>query len=113
MNFKKYIRTNIAEMREVTEDDLNYGLPDFVSVSKEDRENGSPKLGDMIARNPENHNDQWLVAANYFTANFEPLSQTLKSTDMSFGEALIAIQNGLEVRNVDCLWARSHIASSR
>lgn len=73
MNFKKYIRTNIAEMREVTEDDLNYGLPDFVSVSKEDRENGSPKDGDMVARNPKNHNDQWLVAKQYFVDNFEEI----------------------------------------
>jgi len=27
----------------------------------------------MIARNPVNHDDQWLVAAAYFSANFEPV----------------------------------------
>jgi len=43
-----------------------------VSVSVVDIENGSPKLGDMIARNPENHNDKWLVAAEYFKNNFTP-----------------------------------------
>jgi hypothetical protein len=32
---------------------------------------GSPKAGDMIARNPGNHEDQWLVAAQYFADNFE------------------------------------------
>jgi hypothetical protein len=31
----------------------------------------SPKAGDMIARNPENHEDQWLVAAQYFADHFE------------------------------------------
>lgn len=44
-----------------------------VSVSKPDLEAGSPKLGDMIARNPKNHDDQWLVAAQYFADNFEPM----------------------------------------
>jgi len=32
---------------------------------------GSPKVGDMIARNPKNHNDMWLVAKVYFEDNFE------------------------------------------
>jgi hypothetical protein len=45
----------------------------FISVSEVDRKAGSPKLGDMIARNPKNHDDQWLVAAAYFEDNFEPL----------------------------------------
>jgi hypothetical protein len=44
-----------------------------VSISAEDRKNGSPKLGDMIARNPKNHKDQWLIAEQYFKDNFEPL----------------------------------------
>lgn len=43
-----------------------------VSVSQPDSENGSPKVGDMIARNPKNHADKWLVAAVYFADNFEP-----------------------------------------
>ena len=45
-----------------------------VSISDEDKKNGSPKLGDKIARNPKNHQDQWLVAAQYFADNFEPVS---------------------------------------
>jgi hypothetical protein len=67
--FKKYRRTQIAEMTEWT--------PDFdmsrVSVSDADRAAGSPKTGDMIARNPSDHADRWLVGAAYFAANFEPL----------------------------------------
>ena len=43
-----------------------------VSISDQDLENGSPKLGDMIARNPKNHKDEWLVAEKYFKDNFEP-----------------------------------------
>jgi hypothetical protein len=65
--FKRYIRTNIAEMREyVVGDDLTH-----ISMSHEDVKNGSPKIGDMIARNPENHNDQWLVNEEYFKQNFK------------------------------------------
>ena len=44
-----------------------------ISISDEDKRNGSPLLGDMIARNPKNHNDQWLVAKKYFEENFEEL----------------------------------------
>ena len=46
-------------------------LSDRVSISAADMVAGSPKVGDMIARNPANHADQWLVAAAYFAANFE------------------------------------------
>ena len=72
--FKLYRRTNTAEMRPVTEQDSKYHLEaDGVSISKEDLANGSPKIGDMIARNPDNHKDQWLVAKEYFNNNFAPI----------------------------------------
>lgn len=68
-NFKPYRRTQIAEMVPWT--------PAFimstVSIANVDRTAGSPKEGDMIARNPKNHADQWLVAAQYFADNFEPM----------------------------------------
>ena len=67
--FTKYRRKQIAELRPYVP-----GEPlDRVSISAADRENGSPKAGDMIARNPKNHDDQWLVAKQYFEDNFEPL----------------------------------------
>ena len=69
LTYKKYKRTAIAEMAEWTPWFGMYG----VSVSDADSENGSPKPGDMIARNPENHDDRWLVAADYFATNFESL----------------------------------------
>lgn len=69
--FKQYTRTNVAEMRPVTEAEINGLIASSISISKADEDNGSPKLGDMIARNPNNHEDQWLVAEAYFKDNFE------------------------------------------
>ena len=82
--FKRYRRTQIAEMRPVTDYDIDIYNKHAcelivmngkevvkVSISVEDLANGSPKIGDMIARNPKNHNDQWLVAQQYFSDNFE------------------------------------------
>ena len=69
MTFTPYRRKQIAELRPWQPgDDMRR-----VSVSAPDQEAGSPKSGDMIARNPKNHDDQWLVAAAYFADNFEPV----------------------------------------
>jgi hypothetical protein len=65
--FKQYRRKQIAELRPY----VPYEQLDRISISAEDKAAGSPKLGDMIARNPKNHADQWLVAAEYFADNFE------------------------------------------
>lgn len=67
--FTQYRRTAIAEMRPWNSSiDMSR-----VSVSASDKEALSPKAGDMIARNPKNHDDQWLVSAQYFADNFEPV----------------------------------------
>lgn len=83
--FKKYRRKQIAELREVDKYDIydwdenstirvNTDIGEsMVSISPEDIANGSPKIGDMIARNPKNHKDQWLVAKEYFEDNFEEI----------------------------------------
>lgn len=68
--FKQYRRKEMAELRPFVPDEA---LHSAVSVSHADREAGSPQAGDMIARNPKNHADQWLVAAKYFADNFEPV----------------------------------------
>ena len=85
MSFNKYRRKQIAELRPVTKEDReNFDgnselkfISDLrwytVSISEQDLKNGSPKIGDMIARNPKNHLDQWLVAEQYFNDNFEPI----------------------------------------
>jgi hypothetical protein len=73
--FKQYRRTQIAEMAPWHPGFAMYG----VSISKPDLEAGSPKVGDMIARNPKNHDDKWLVAAQYFADNFEPHSSPVNA----------------------------------
>ena len=80
-DFKKYRRIQISEIREVTQADIEqykskdyisaFGWQNVVSISDADLKNGSPKIGDMIARNPKDHNDQWLIAEQYFNDNFE------------------------------------------
>jgi len=67
--FRKYRRKQIAELRPYVPGEHLSGQ---ISISAADREAGSPKAGDMIARNPVKHDDQWLVSAAYFAANFEP-----------------------------------------
>lgn len=65
--YLQYRRTGLAEMQAWAGGDDLTG----VSISQPDKDAGSPKPGDMIARNPVNHDDKWLVAYNYFIANFE------------------------------------------
>lgn len=82
--FREFRRKEKAQLRKVTEQDLTefqengvlqVELPDTtkitVSIGEPDLLNGSPKLGDMIARNPKNYFDQWLVAKQYFEDNFD------------------------------------------
>ncbi len=68
-DFTQYRRSQIAELRPYVQGEPMKGI----SISAPDKEAGSPKAGDMIARNPRNHADQWLVAAQYFNDNFEPI----------------------------------------
>lgn len=85
LEFKQYKRKEVAELRPVTidevvlfplEEKLTASVGEDVvqiSISEADLKNDSPKLGDMIARNPKNHKDQWLVSEKYFRDNFEEL----------------------------------------
>ena len=65
--WKSYKRKGLSEMRPY---ELGESL-NHVSISESEREAGSPKIGDMIARNPKNHEDQWLVSEQYFKDNLE------------------------------------------
>lgn len=65
--WKQYKRKGLSEMRPYVEGEDITG----VSISDADKQNGSPRVGDMIARNPSNHADQWLVAEEYFKNNLE------------------------------------------
>lgn len=83
--FKPYKRVQEAQLRPLTEADFKqfaeYGCiytndsGTKVSISDADLDNGSPKVGDMIARNPVMHKDQWLVAEEYFKKNFTVLPE--------------------------------------
>jgi hypothetical protein len=64
--YKRYRRRQIAELRPYVPGESLAG----VSISGVDAVAGSPKVGDMIARNPQNHADRWLVAEAYFAENF-------------------------------------------
>lgn len=71
MDFKKYIKNTEVEIVEYNRN-LLYpkDFMDKVSISPEDKKNGSPKEGDMIARNPNNYNDMWLISKEYFEQNY-------------------------------------------
>ena len=69
--YSQYRRKTVSEMRPyIIGEDMT-----GISISPEDRKNGSPMEGDMIARNPLNHKDQWLVAKKYFEENFVQLAK--------------------------------------
>ena len=71
-DFKRYKRLGFAEARPVAKGETVDSLLDAdVSISQADLNNNSPKEGDMIARNPENHHDKWLIANDYWISNFE------------------------------------------
>lgn len=67
--FKQYRKSQVAEMRPYVPGENTAR----VSMSAEDANAGSPKAGDMIARNPENHADKWLVSAAFFAKNYVAL----------------------------------------
>jgi hypothetical protein len=66
----QYRKKQLSEMRPYVQGET---LSSDVSISEGDRKDGSPKVGDFIARNPLKPEDQWLVSAEYAAANFEPL----------------------------------------
>ena len=93
--FEQYRRKQIAELRPYVEGESMAAI----SISSEDIKAGSPKLGDMIARNPKNHADQWLVAAQYFADNFEPVAAPPPPRgEEALREALVKIVEWLEAR---------------
>lgn len=74
-DWNQYRRTNIAEMRAYVPGEdrdqtkISVSGPDLLlALSDEEEFNRG-----FVARNPQNHDDQWYVARAYFDANFEPL----------------------------------------
>ena len=52
-------------------DEETFGAEINVFISDADIKKGSPKLGDVIAIDPNKRIDQWLIAKEYFENNFE------------------------------------------
>ena len=83
--FKRYKRTNVTELRPVTDAERDYNheegeyskeyldLVNSVRLRSENLEDGEIKISveDMVARNPENHKDMWLVSEKDFNDNFK------------------------------------------
>lgn len=67
--WKCYKRLGCTEMRPYIEGEDLSGMK--ISISEADKLNGSPKPGDMIARNRDNHDDKWLVSKSYFEKNMD------------------------------------------
>ena len=61
--WKKYRRKGFVTLRPYIEGEDLSGI----SVSDAD----TPQPGGMIARNPQNHQDQWYVAKDFFDKNYE------------------------------------------
>lgn len=72
-----------------------------VSVSEADK---PPKLGDMIARNPKNHEDQWLVNKAHFITDFTAVNAVLVSPrpeDMVEGVKYSLTVHATEIEDVN------------
>lgn len=65
--WKPYRRKGITEMRPYIPGENLWGI----SVSDTD----TPKKGGMIARNPDNHDDMWYVAPEWFVEKYEEAKQ--------------------------------------
>jgi hypothetical protein len=74
MEFQRYKHLGFVEARPVTKEEINLPHQELqlkgISISQVDVENHSPKQGDMIARNPQNPKDQWLIAEKYWNENY-------------------------------------------
>jgi len=90
-DYKEYIRTTVTEMAEWHED---FNM-DRVAIHPEEVKNGAPQIGDMIARNPKNHDDKWLVGKEYFKNNF-----ALKNLEVN----MAAIPDGFDKEKFVANW---------
>lgn len=75
--FKKYVRSNIAEMREyipgedLSEVSVSDADLEFIQGLNDGDEPPIPCACGFIVRNPDNHNDQWYINPEYASSNFK------------------------------------------
>lgn len=71
MDWKEYRKAGTTRMVSVQEfRDSEGEIPDHVSISEADKREGAPRPDDMIAQNPEDPDDMWLVSQEYFEENY-------------------------------------------
>lgn len=86
----KFQRSGVIEMRPYVEGESLDGI----SVSEQD----TPAHGGMIARNPDNHVDQWYVAADYYMSRYSVMQpQPQLTVDPGFPGIPVAKLNGHQV----------------
>ncbi len=85
--FKEYRRSQKGELRPYSPGEPMTGI----SISEPDKAAGSPKIGDMIARNPKNHADKWLVAKQYFEDNFEAVDDQPNPVNGNERQTLVSL----------------------
>jgi len=100
MNYTNYRKKNVQPMRPVTKEEAKLSANDLmekgISISAADEENGSPKVGDMIAINPNNTKDKWLIAKDFHQENYE-IAIEVNPMAMTWAHAKEAIDKGLMV----------------
>jgi hypothetical protein len=85
--YKHYVKPNTQAMRPY---EVGEVLNSNISISIPDKENGSPKAGDMIAVNSNNPEDKWLVSAEFFKENYvEDRYANVEDRDLTFGEKAV------------------------
>ena len=65
---------------------------DGVKINQKDIDNGSPRHGDYIARNPDDENDKWLVPKDYYN-RFYTYSEKQNKYDY---EVVVALRTPFE-----------------
>lgn len=99
MEFKEYQRITKAQFRPyIVGEDLA-----GITISEQAAKDGSPKDGDMIARNPANHADQWLVSKAYFDDNFAPIESISDEIEQDISNLVKKIKIGGGFSNTSTL----------
>jgi hypothetical protein len=97
MEFKHYKRKGLSEMVSAAEFIEKSGDITKVSISDPDKQLLVEEfLKGFIARNPQNHEDMWYVAKDYFDKNLEP-AETPAKEGLTFGQAIEAAKQGKKV----------------
>ena len=68
--FKTYVKSKPSEYRIVKFEEIGMSHEDLTNIGVSSTPNVTVEVGDMIGRDPLDHNDQWLVKKKFFEENF-------------------------------------------